>query len=125
MSSVQDFSDINFDINILNVIDNEKRTNEQDEIVSMNDTMPQNNISDTVSRRFRNHVSTGPVYVCSCCTRTWFRKNVQKAKTLYSFPLGQQCLQDLKSKDDIEWACVTCTRPIKNGKVASCATINE
>ena len=124
MSSGQDFNDINLDTNIPNVINNEKRNNVQDEIVSMNDTMPQNDISDIVSRRFKNHVSTGPVYVCSCCTQSWFRKNVQKAETLYSFPLGQQCLQALKSKDDIEWVCVTCTRSIKNGKVPSCATIN-
>ena len=48
MSSGQDFN-INLDTNIPNVINNETRNNVQDEIVSMNDTMPQNDISDIVS----------------------------------------------------------------------------
>lgn len=63
---------------------------------------PQNDITDIVSRRFKNHVSTGLVYEFSCCTQTWFRRNVKKAEILDSFPLGQQCLQALKSKDDID-----------------------
>lgn len=86
--------------------------------------LQESEFSDIVITRFKDMVSTGPVYICSCCTQTWFRQNVQKADTLHTLPLGQQCLQGLISEGNIEWVCSTCCRSIKNGKVPSCAAIN-
>lgn len=86
--------------------------------------LQESEFSDIVITRFKDMVSTGPVYICSCCTQTWFRQNVQKADTLHTLPLGQQCLQGLVSEGNIEWVCSTCCRSIKNGKVPSCAAIN-
>lgn len=80
--------------------------------------------SDTVITRFKDMVFTGPVFICSCCTQTWLRQNVQKADTLHTLPLRQQCLQGLKSEGNIEWVCSTCYMSIKNGNVPSCAAIN-
>ncbi|XP_061196745.1 uncharacterized protein LOC133205019 [Saccostrea echinata] len=82
------------------------------------------NLSDSETAKFKKIISIGPVYVCSCCTQTWFREGVQKAESLYVSALAQQCLLGLRCEQGVEWLCHTCYRSIKMGKIPSCAIYN-
>lgn len=80
-----------------------------------------------IVNKFLEKVCYGPSYICSCCTQTWFKENVQRAETLH-LPMrsnfAQSCLLGLKSVDDIEWVCKTCYKHIKSGKVPACSVYN-
>lgn len=37
---------------------------------------------DLVIHKFETSIAEGPIYVCTCCEQTWFRKSVTKASSL-------------------------------------------
>ena len=58
------------------------------------DTLPKSHQKDcTIEesiKQFHSDISIGPLYVCSCCQQTWFRKSVSMLKT----PIFQQKVED-------------------------------
>lgn len=73
---------------------------------------------------FHKKVSHGPVYVCSCCTQTWFKESVHNAIHLQNSTLAMKCLTGFISVDNIEWVCNTCYNNIKANKVPALAVVN-
>ena len=59
------------------------------------DTLPKSQQKDfkTIQesiKQFHSNIAIGPLYVCSCCHQTWFRKSVSMLKT----PIFQQKVED-------------------------------
>ncbi|CAB4001647.1 Hypothetical predicted protein [Paramuricea clavata] len=77
------------------------------------------------SMNFHSSVSTGPLYVCSCCDQLWYKHSVSPADRL-RLTNRDICryLQNKKSVDNIEWLCHTCNNHLKRGKVPPCAIVN-
>lgn len=73
---------------------------------------------------FKQLVKEGPLFVCSCCTQTWFRDGVSKAQFLYTLDIAHKCLQGIKSAKDTEWICHTCKKYLKLGKIPALAVVN-
>lgn len=73
---------------------------------------------------FKASVSDGPLYVCSCCTRTWFREGVVKSDSVCQSEFVRKFLLGIKSVGDIEWISVTCSRNLKSKKIPSCSVKN-
>ena len=60
-------------------------------------------------RNFHRSVSTGPLYICSCCDQLWYEHSVFPADHLkIANPDASKYLQNIKSIDNIEWLCHTC-----------------
>ena len=86
--------------------------------------MDKNSILELV-RNFHSSVSTGPIYVCSCCDQLWYKHSVSPADRLRIInPDIQKYLQNKKSVDNIEWLCQTCNNHLKKGNVPPCAIVN-
>ena len=85
-----------------------------------------------ILRNFHESVSTGPLYICTCCDQLWFKNIVYIVK--YSVSLANQLtlknpdmvkyLQDKVSVDNVNRVCQTCSKHLKNGKVPPCAIVN-
>ncbi|XP_028402113.1 uncharacterized protein LOC114525103 [Dendronephthya gigantea] len=79
----------------------------------------------TLVRNFHNSVSTGPLYVCTCCDQLWYKHSVSLADRLRMVnPDITKYLQNIKSVDNIEWLCQTCNNHLTKGKVPPCAIAN-
>ena len=74
-------------------------------------------------QKFKQDVLDGPVYICTCCSQTWFRKSVVPASVKQT-NLERKCYQGILSKDDKEWICNTCSNNLKNNKIPSCSAFN-
>ena len=76
-------------------------------------------------RNFHESVSTGPLYICTCCDQLWYRHSVPPANQLtLKNPDMMKYLQNIVSVDNIKWACRTCSGHLKKGKVPPCAIVN-
>lgn len=75
-------------------------------------------VENKIISKFHKLVSEGPDYVCSCCTQTFFRHNVQKSENLPDVT-KQRFLTNFVSVDMCEWVCLTCFRCLKSGKTPS------
>ena len=83
-----------------------------------------NSVSQLI-HKFHKSVSTGPLYICSCCDQLWYKHSVCPAERLrLSNPNSTKHLQDIKSVDNIEWLCLTCDKHLKKGKVPPSAISN-
>ena len=60
-------------------------------------------------KRFHSDISFGPIYVCSCCHQTWFRKSVSMLKNCH-IPAESKRLHcaEFTSVGNEEWICHTC-----------------
>ena len=60
-------------------------------------------------KRFHSDISIGPLYVCSCCQQTWFRKSVSMLKNTHiSADSKRLHCTDFTSVGNEEWICHTC-----------------
>ena len=76
-------------------------------------------------RNFHESVSTGPLYICTCCDQLWYRHSVPPANQLtLKNPDMMKYLQNIVSVDNIKWACRTCSGHLRKGKVPPCAIVN-
>jgi hypothetical protein len=83
-----------------------------------------NSVSQLI-HKFHKSVSTGPLYICSCCDQLWYKHSVCPAERLrLSNPNSTKHLQGIKSVDNIEWLCLTCNKHLKKGKVPPSAISN-
>ena len=71
--------------------------------------------------KFHKSISTGPLYVCSCCEQLWYKHSVCSADRLkFSNPDSTKYLQNIMSVDNIEWLCLTCNNYLKKDKIPPC-----
>ena len=75
-------------------------------------------------KQFHSSIAVGPLFVCTCCHQTWFRKGVCMLKNI-NLPTSSR-LSDTKyaSINDEEWICHTCMGAIRDGKVPKLSVAN-
>ena len=74
-------------------------------------------IADEI-KNFPTAVSSGPLYICSCCDQLWYKHSVTTAKKLrISYPDMVKYLLSKPSVDDVEWICQSCLRYLKKNKI--------
>ena len=73
---------------------------------------------------FKRLVSSGPLFICTCCTQTWFKDGVKRADTFPKSELVKKCFLGLLSVNEIEWVCHTCQRHLRLGKIPPFAVVN-
>ena len=82
-------------------------------------------MTESVIRNFHESVSTGPLYICTCCDQLWYRHSVFPANQLtLKNPNMVKYLQDIVSVDNITWVFQTCGKHLNKGKVPPCAIAN-
>ena len=82
-------------------------------------------LTEGLIRNFHKSVSTGPLYICTCCDQLWYRHSVSPANQLsLKNPDMVKYLQDIVSVDNIKWVSQTCSKHLKKGKVPPCAIAN-
>ena len=78
--------------------------------------------------KFKEAISSGSSYVCSCCHQTWFKRSVRTisslGKTILNTSLLNKCLTGYLSVANCEWLCNTCLFNINKGKIPRLAVIN-
>ena len=81
-------------------------------------------INDCI-KEFHLSISVGPLYVCTCCHQTWFRKSVSMLKNTH-IPKEIRRLYCTKftSVNGEEWVCHTCLNSLKNSKVPRLSVAN-
>ena len=105
--------------------------------VKLNDDTSQDcGSSETVSRKafkdinecikdFHSSIAIGPIYVCTCCHQTWFRKSVSMTKNINISAKDMRLYwTKLLSVDKEEWVCHTCLSNIRDGKVPKLSVAN-
>ncbi|XP_062598648.1 uncharacterized protein LOC134260084 [Saccostrea cucullata] len=75
-----------------------------------------NSLEDCIEK-FHEEVKIGPIYVCTCCHQTWFRKSVVKLDTTNLSASSKSICTGFRSVDDIEWLCLTCCSTLKDEKI--------
>ena len=76
-------------------------------------------------KRFHSDISFGPVYVCSCCHQTWFRKSVSVLKNTH-IPAESKRLHctEFTSVGNEEWICHTCLSALRDSKLPKFSVAN-
>ena len=82
------------------------------------DTLPKSHQKDlTIEesiKRFHSDISIGPLYVCSCCHQTWFRKSVSMLKNTHITAESKRLYcTDFTSVGNEEWICHTCLSALR------------
>ena len=93
------------------------------------DTLPKShqkdlNIEESI-KRFHSDIAIGPLYVCSCCHQTWFRKSVSMLKNTHiSAESKRLYCTDLTSVGNEEWICHTCLSALRENKPPKLSVAN-
>ena len=110
---------------------NESPANSSQESLKQNENIGNHEPTDTqiltesVIRDFHESVSTGPLYICTCCDQLWYKHSVLPANQLtLKNPDMVKYLQNIVSVDNTKWVCQTCSRHLKQGKVPPSALVN-
>ena len=76
-------------------------------------------------KMFHSSIGVGPVFVCTCCHQTWFRKSVSMIKNINisAKDVSLYCTK-LLSVNKGEWICHTCLSTIRDGKVPKLSVAN-
>ena len=76
-------------------------------------------------KRFHSDISFGPIYVCSCCHQTWFRKSVSMLKNTH-IPAESKRLHctEFTSVGNEEWICHTCLSALRDSKLPKLSVAN-
>ena len=85
---------------------------------------------DECLKLFNISISNGPVYVCTVCLQTWFRRSVRHMQLIkVSSQLEEkklnQCRRYYISAENKEWICKGCRDYIKNGKIPKFSIENK
>ena len=76
-------------------------------------------------KRFHSDISIGPLYVCSCCHQTWFRKSVSMLKNTHiSAESRRLYCTDFTSVGNEEWICHTCLSALRESKPPKLSVAN-
>ena len=76
-------------------------------------------------KRFHSDISFGPIYVCSCCHQTWFRKSVSMLKNTH-IPAESKRLHctEFTSVGNEVWICHTCLSALRDSKLPKLSVAN-
>ena len=75
-------------------------------------------------KQFHSSIAVGPLFVCTCCHQTWFRKGVCMLKNINLPTSSRLSYTKFASINDEEWICHTCTGAIRDGKVPKLSVAN-
>ena len=76
-------------------------------------------------KQFHSDISIGPLYVCSCCHQTWFRKSVSKLINVHiSAESKRRHCTDFISVNNEEWICHTCLSALRDSKIPKLSVTN-
>ena len=93
------------------------------------DTLPKSHQKDiTIEesiKRFHSDIAIGPLYVCSCCHQTWFRKSVSMLKNTHISAESKRLhCTDFTSVGNEEWICHTCLSALRESKPPKLSVAN-
>ena len=86
------------------------------------DTLPNSQQKDfkTIQesiKQFHSNIAIGPLYVCSCCHQTWFRKSVSMLKNTHISAESRRLhCTNFTSIGNEEWICHTCLSALREYK---------
>ena len=76
-------------------------------------------------KRFHSDIAIGPLYVCSCCHQTWFRKCVSMLKNTHISAESKRLhCTDFTSVGNEEWICHTCLSAVRENKPPKLSVAN-
>ena len=75
-------------------------------------------------KQFHSSIAVEPLFVCTCCHQTWFRKGVCMLKNINLPKSSRLYLTKFLSVNDQEWICHTCMGAIRDGKVPKLSVAN-
>ena len=76
-------------------------------------------------KQFHADISIGPLYVCSCCHQTWFRKSVSMLKNTHISAESRRLYStDFTSVGNEEWICHTCLSALRESKPPKLSAAN-
>ena len=75
-------------------------------------------------KQFHSSIAVGPLFVCTCCHQTWFRKGVCMLKNINLPTSSNLYCTKFTSVNDEEWICHTCMGAIRDGKVPKLSAAN-
>ena len=76
-------------------------------------------------KRFHSDIAIGPLYVCSCCHQTWFRKSVSMLKNTHISAESKRLhCTDFTSVGNEEWICHTCLSALRENKPLKLSVAN-
>ena len=76
-------------------------------------------------KQFHSSIAVGPLFVCTCCHQTWFRKGVCMLKNINLPTSSRLYCTKFTSVNDEEWICHTCVGAIRDGKVPKLSVANR
>ena len=93
------------------------------------DTLPKSHQKDLSIeesiKRFHSDIAIGPLYVCSCCHQTWFRKSVSMLKNTHISAESKRLhCTDFTSVGNEEWICHTCLSALRESKPPKLSVAN-
>ena len=93
------------------------------------DTLPKSHQKDLSIeesiKRFHSDIAIRPLYVCSCCHQTWFRKSVSMLKSTHiSVESKTLHCTDFTSVGNEEWICHTCLSALRESKPPKLSVAN-
>ena len=74
--------------------------------------------------QFHSSIAVGPLYVCTYCHQTWFRKGLCMLKNINLPTSSRLYCTKFVSVNDKEWICHTCIGAIRDGKVPKLSVAN-
>ena len=76
-------------------------------------------------KQFHSDIAIGPLYVCSCCHQTWFRKSVSMLKNTHISAESKRLhCTDFTSVGNEEWICHTCLSALRESKPPKLSVTN-
>ena len=76
-------------------------------------------------KQFHSDISIGPLYVCTCCHQTWFRKSVSMLKNTHiDVQSRRQHCTNYTSVNNEEWICHTCLSALRESKIPKLSVSN-
>ena len=75
-------------------------------------------------KQFHSSIAVRPLFVCTCCNQTCFRKDVCMLKNINLPKRSRLCLTKFLSVNDEAWICHTCVGAIRDGKVPKLSVAN-
>ena len=75
-------------------------------------------------KQFHSSIAVGPLFVCTCCHQTWFRKGVCMLKNINLPKSSRLYCTKFMSVNNEKWICYTCMGAIRDRKVPKLSVAN-
>ena len=104
-------------------IDESNNITTQEQMDNTNGHIEKESINmDECLKLFNIIISNGPIYVCTVCLQTWFRRSVFNIEIINITSEAEeqklnQCRKNYVSAEDKEWICKGCRDSIKTGRI--------